>query len=371
LYAGRALHEHLSNARDTHTLVAWQAQLARWERLRVRLSARTGTAAESLSMFTACHEERLRVEAALAAELSQPLEERLGAAAWAVSLRDNWQLLMPVGAPESDLVSLRSLAAAGANRLTMVRTPGHGAEEAAAAARHARAVRAHRAPGAWPLCLEGRGLTQHLRSLVAAPLAADSLARFLSAHSQAECAGRLLAANGAVKAASAAAANECAARANDMPTPFHSDFPQLVAYFRGEGLPSDDAEANALAAAAAAGPLSLLRLSCEPRALQLLPPAGDGGLPSRIGEVTLLNEGTVVVFFSWQFSDAAGCCRDEEAHTQFEAVSPEPNCALLPGDSVQCAFRLRPQGALQACEIWKLCTDAQLPEGPLELLLCS
>ena len=40
----RALHERLSNARDGHTLAAWEAQRERWQRLRERLTARTGTA---------------------------------------------------------------------------------------------------------------------------------------------------------------------------------------------------------------------------------------------------------------------------------------------------------------------------------------
>jgi len=302
-------------------------------------------------------EERLRVEAALAAELAAPLCARFGAAGWPCSLRDNWELHIAASA-DGELVGLRSLAAAGANRLGVVRQP-LAAEEAAAlaaASARARSPAARRAAAGEPMLLEGRGMRRHLRDLASAEPGPEQVGRFLAAHGQPGAAQRLLDAAAAARAAAAAAAAEAVASAQPPAASPAASEPGVVAYIRAPTLSAGEADAG-IAAAAAAAPPPTLRVECRPGRLRLR--AGEAGA------VTLRNAGSLAVYYAWKHADSAGAER-EAGGAQFCEAAGGGQAVLLPGDSVECRFSCA--AGARAREIWELVTEPGL-ESTVAVLL--
>ena len=337
----RALHERLSNARDGHTLAAWEAQRERWQRLRERLTARTGTA--ELVMERG-EEARLRVEQALFAELAQPLEERFGSAAWAASLRDNWELRSehpplsgtPQRAEAEALVGMRSLSAASANRLGCVR--GNPVSAAALASAGLRG-------GAPSLCVEGKGLLRHTRELAESTPTLPELVRFMAAHCDPLCARRV------EKAAADASAAQLrrASMLADAPAVSEEEQDECI-HIRVPGGPSSEVDRP-----------PLLSLQCCPQQLtfrgRLSPvPAGSASA------VTLTNTGSLALYFAWEFSDRSG--DEDDPLPQFQSigygVAEAPRVALLPGESRTTYFRYRPRRAAPVREIWALRTAPPL-----------
>jgi MYCBP-associated protein family len=337
--------------RDVHTLAAWEAQRERWQRLRERLSARKKTAGLAMERG---EEARLRVEQILMAELAQPLEERFGSAAWAASLRDNFELRSEhpplAGTPQSGgepepLVGMRSLSHASANRLGCVRSnPVSAASMASEAALLG---------GAPSLCVEGKGLLRRTRELAASTPTLPELVRFMAAHCDPLCARRVEKA--AVTADAAAAQSRRESMLTDAPLSAEEE--------------TDCIRISVSSSPAGSHPSEVDRppmpsLQCCPQQLTFhghLSPTPAGSTSA----VTLTNSGSLALYFAWAFADSCAGGGDDDADPQFESVGygvdgTAPRAALLPGESRTTWFRYAPSTATPAREIWALRTAPPL-----------
>ena len=309
---GSTVHEHFTDEREKHTLAAWQAQKQRWERLRARLSARTGNAVSDLVLERG-PSERLRMEAVQLLELEAPIEDRYGAAAWACSLRDNFQLSIPMGHPLfSGLTAMQSLS--GRTQLmSAVRAEPLGASESGVEQF---------------MVVQGQGLEKLLRAKCTR---AVSLHEALMAMEQVdpEVAQRIRAADGAQ--------HESAFPPPPPPPP---------------------------AAAVAAGP----RMECSPPMLsfrgRLLPEAAGSA-----ASLTLYNSGSTALYYAWHLCDSTSeDAGQPPAFAPLEHQGPRPGC-LLPGESRTHWFRFTPSRTGTAREIWALRTSPQLRGESLAVML--
>ena len=358
-FSRRALHEHFTAARDVHALAAWSAQRRRWASLRTRLSAATGKPASRLTMER-CAAARLRSDAARLRELATPLEERCGAAAWACSLRDNWELRLPVsslgglGGAAEGLEGVRHVAGESLNRLGLcvseqVTLSAAGAAAAASLAPSPPVSSADILEGDGEeiggLSVRGLGLRSLLHSLGSpSSPTVEQAVRFLCAHGHAEAAARVAA------AAEAAAAQSTPSSSSERST---------------AEMPPADALSPALPS-----------LLCSPQMLCFrgrLRPHPSGSQAS----MELTNTGPLTLYWSWDWVDSTAAPGDS-AEPRFLPLPPAKRAGplgapLLPGESVQAAFRFAPRAGCApgatVREIWRLRTAPELPgEGCFVLL---
>jgi hypothetical protein len=304
---------------------------------------------------------RKRVEALALIELAVPLEERFGPAAWALSLRDNWTMFVPMGHPLlSGLSGTRRIDVEAARGVAAVRrtdtTAPQTAREARAAATFERntrsALRKHGKPvvaagGAaldvGAMEVRGLGLEAHLRAMITREVSADEVLRAL-ARTQPEAAAALAdacAVRGALAAAAAAIEAEAAAAAAAPPPPPCGPAlelsPQMLS-FRGT----------------APAPESTPDAETTPEAVR-----GSRGV------LTLRNSGSTALFYRWVLADTTG---DAAAPPQFVPLAhagPRPG-VLLPGETRAAAFRYAPSRAGAVTELWALQCAPDLAKGPGE-----
>jgi MYCBP-associated protein family len=311
-----------ADARQTHTLQAWDAQQRRWEKLRARLAA-ASTSQTSMLVMDRGEEERRKTEAWQLDALTQPLEMQCGPAAWACSLRDNWTQWVHVGHPLwSGLTGLVRHAARAQQLAIVRRQPVHSSE-----GRKERTTGHGIHHDVDFLAVHGFGLERMLRERCAAGLALPQVVRHLELTGRADVAQRL------VEAAQAATATAREQQAEAAPP---ADEPV-------------DEEAPFLECCVAPQPglqLSPLMLSFRGRML----PKSEGSAAS----LMVRNTGSCSLYYTWQLADST----DPGAASSFMPLpwsGPRPG-VLLPGETRVIAFRFCPQHQGTAREIWQMRT---------------
>ena len=309
-------------------LAAWREQRERWARLRQRLSAQSGTPEAALA-FQRGDAARRRHEAVAALEGATTLEEQLGPLAWALSLRDNWELALPIGHPlYSGLTAHRRLdLAAAAAQDTVRREPGEASlaptargRRTAAALQAAAGVSDDDVAG---LEVVGVALETHARALVARRVDGACVLRRACVSEE----GSRLLSDDAAAALAAAKKTLLAPPAPPLPPPPLTPGP-----------------------AAVAAP-ALLRVG-----------------PSGVATSQLRNTGSCCLHYRWERTD----CTAKAGPAGF-APRPfpglRPGC-LLPGETRAIAFELDGVPSASFAELWQLVTMPPLPPAAaVELLL--
>ena len=349
------MHKHFTDVRQRHTLEAWEAQKARWTRLRAALTSQTGQPAAALVM------ERGYDEAADLDALSEPLETECGPAAWACSLRDNWTQLIPLGHPLLSGLAGQVRHAAKAQRLAVVRREALPGSDAAGGRRRGGAP--PRATHGVPhMVVEGLGLERMLREDCARGVTLGDVLRTLRLAGHEDVANRVeTAAEEAEHRQLAEQAEEAARRRRR--SSLMAGASAAAAGAAGVDTPSADAAAAPEEASPQPGvQLSPLMLSCRGRMLPV--PAGSAAA------VTVTNTGTCALYYAWQLADST--CQDA---SQGPSFMPLPHRGarpgvLLPGETRSVWFRFNPQQAGIAREIWQLRTAPPLatPQAAAVLL---
>jgi hypothetical protein len=341
--------------RQRHTLEAWEAQKARWRRLRSALTAQTGQPAAALVM------ERGHDEAADLDALSEPLETACGPAAWACSLRDNWTQLIPLGHPLVSGLAGQVSHAAKAQRLALVRREALPGSDGAGGSRRGGAP-PRATHGVSHMVVEGLGLERMLRKDCARGVTLCDVVRSLRLAGHDDVAAR-------VEAAAQEAQNrQLAVQAEEAARRRRRSSLMAGATAAPAGAPgADTPAADAAGAPETASPqpgvqLSPLMLSCRGRLLPV--PAGSAAA------VMVSNTGACALYYAWQLADST--CQDASQGPSFMPLAhggPRPG-VLLPGETRSVWFRFLPQKVGIAREIWQLRTAPPLatPQAAAVLL---